>query len=411
MSFPTLDDVEFAGRRVLLRVDINSPVDPDSKAIVDDNRMVRSLPTILELARGSARLVLIAHQGDTLDYHNLRSLEPHAAHLAKLLDRPVGFVDDVAGPEARRRIEGLGEGEILLLDNLRYLTEEVTSFEKVVKLTPAEMTSCYLIRKLAPLFDLYVNDAFAAAHRSSPSMVGFQQVLPYAAGRLLQAEIEALGAVAREPARPLVFLLGGLKVSDAFSMMERALERGLADSVLTMGVTGHIFLHASGVNLGEPSLRFMTDRSLDAFFEPASRILERFGDRVRLPSDVAVVTDGERREIDVGDLPTAEPIVDIGHETVAGYAARIGEAATVFVNGPAGVYEREPSAYGTRTLWEAVAAAPGHTVIGGGDTVASARRFVDLDRIGFVSTAGGAMVRYLSGVKMPLLDAMGIPQG
>lgn len=406
----TLDDVEVEGRRVLLRVDINSPVDPDTGGIADDTRMRLSLPTIRELADRGAALVLIAHQGDTLDYHNLRSLEPHAAHLASLLDRPVGFVDDVAGPEARRRIAALGGGEILLLDNLRYLTEEVSSFEKEVKLTTAEMARTYLVRNLAPLFDLYVNDAFAAAHRAAPSMIAFQEVLPSAAGRLLQSEIGGLSAVVRDPARPLVFLLGGLKVSDAFSMMERALERGLADRVLTMGVTGQIFLHASGVELGEPSLRFMTDRGLDSFFPAAARILERFPEALRMPADVAVVVGGERRELAVADLPAGEPIVDIGHETVEAYAAEVAAAATVFVNGPAGVYEREPSAYGTRTLWEAVAAAPGYTVIGGGDTIASAGRFVDLDDIGFVSTAGGALVRYLSGVHLPLLEAMGIPQ-
>jgi phosphoglycerate kinase len=411
MAFATLDDVDVSGKRVLLRVDINSPVDPDTKTITDDTRMVRSLPTIRELSERGSKLVLIAHQGDTLDYHNLRSLDPHAAHLARLLGRPVGFIDDVAGPAARERIGALGDGDILLLDNLRYLTEEVSSFEKEVRLTPQEMTACYLVRNLAPLFDLYVNDAFAAAHRKSPSMVAFQEVLPSAAGRLLQAEIDALSAVARDPARPLVFLLGGLKVSDAFSMMERALERGLADAVLTMGVTGHIFLHAAGIDLGAPTLQFMLDRSLDAFFDPAARILERHSPHVRMPTDVAVVADGQRRELPVADLPTEAAIVDIGHGTVSAYAAEISAAATTFVNGPAGVYEREPSSYGTRTLWEAVAAAPGHTVIGGGDTVASAGRFVDLDRIGFVSTAGGALVRYLSGIRLPLLDAMGIPQG
>lgn len=410
MAFTTLDGVEVTGKRVLLRVDINSPVDPDTKQLADDTRMVRSLPTIRELADRGAKLVLIAHQGDTLDYHNLRSLEPHAAHLAGLLGRSVEFIDDVAGPAARERIAALAEGEILLLDNLRYLTEEVSTFEKDVKLEPAQMTSSYLVRSLAPLFDLYVNDAFAAAHRKSPSMVAFQEVLPSAAGRLLQAELEALGAVARDPARPLVFLLGGLKVSDAFSMMERALDRGLADAVLTMGVTANIFLHASGVDLGAPSLRFLTDRSLDAFFPPAARILDRFPDLLRMPTDVAVVVDGERREVAVSDLPAEEPIVDIGHATVDAYLAEVAGAATVFVNGPAGVYEREASAYGTRALWQAVADAPGYSVIGGGDTIASAGRFVDLDRIDFVSTAGGALVRYLSGVRLPLLEAMGIPQ-
>ena len=203
MAFTTLDDVDVAGKRVLLRVDINSPVDPDTRTIVDDNRLVRSLPTIRELAERKARLVMIAHQGDTLDYHNLRSLEPHAAHLTELLGRQVPFLDDVAGPDARRRIAALNDGEILLLDNIRIYGEELSTFERDVKLTPEQMADTYLVRHLAPLFDLYVNDAFAAAHRGAPSMVAFQRLLPSAAGRLLQAEIEALGAVARNPARPL----------------------------------------------------------------------------------------------------------------------------------------------------------------------------------------------------------------
>src|SRR3990172_2740626 len=249
MAIPSIDDFGVAGKRVLLRVDINSPIDPATGRITDENRIDQSLATIRDLAERKARLVIIAHQGDTLDYHNLVGLKQHAERLANKLGRPVGFVDDVAGPEARARIAALGEGEILLLDNLRYLTEEVSTFERDVRLTREQMAGTYLVRNLAPLFDLYVNDAYAAAHRASPSMTAFQRLMPAAAGRLLFAELEAVGRLIQNPPRPAVFVLGGLKVSDGFSVMGRVLGEGLADRVLTTGVVGGVMLMAAG---GDP---------------------------------------------------------------------------------------------------------------------------------------------------------------
>lgn len=402
----TIDDLDLVGTRVLLRVDINSPLDPATGLIADEARIEASIPTIRDLADGGARLTIIAHQGDTLDYHNLVSMREHAAKLAEKLDRPVGFIDDIAGPAARERIAALGEGDILLLDNLRFLTEEVSTFEGAVKLTPHQMTATYLVRNLAPLFDVYVNDAFAAAHRSAPSMVAFQELLPSAGGRLLVAELDALSAVAEEPERPCLFVLGGLKISDAFAMLRKVLAEGIADEVLTAGVVGQVFLLASGVSLGEGSERFIADRSLDVFVPEAAEYLDAFPDRVRAPLDVAVERNGSRIELTVADLPVAEQIIDSGAATMTVYGARIAAAATVFVNGPPGVYEREVGAAGTRHLWQAVAAASGTSVIGGGDTVSSARRFVELDRIDFVSTGGGALIRYLSGEPLPLLEAM-----
>ncbi|NQV05273.1 phosphoglycerate kinase, partial [bacterium] len=239
-AIASIDDFDVAGSRVLLRVDINSPLDPETRLITSEVRIDRSLPTIRDLADRGARLVIIAHQGDTLDYHNVASLEQHAGLLAKKLGRPVGFVDDVAGPEARRRIAALEDGDILLLDNIRFLSEEMSSFERDVKLTPEQMAGTYLVRNLAPLFDLYVNDAFAAAHRGAPSMIAFQRLMPAAGGRLLEAEVAGLTRILDDPARPAVFLLGGLKVSDGFSMMGRVLTDGLADRVLTTGVLGEI---------------------------------------------------------------------------------------------------------------------------------------------------------------------------
>ena len=183
-NYLTLDDFDYQGKTVLLRVDINSPIDPKTKKITNENRIIQSLPTIRELVSKGAKLVIIAHQGDTLDYQNLFSLREHAEKLAQRLEREVQFIDDVAGPAARDKIRNLKEGEILLLDNLRFLTEEVSTFENAVKLTPKEMVNTYLVRNIAPLVDYYVNDAFAAAHRNAPSMVAFQELVPSAAGIL-----------------------------------------------------------------------------------------------------------------------------------------------------------------------------------------------------------------------------------
>jgi phosphoglycerate kinase len=403
----SLEDVAMEGRTVLLRPDINSPIDRETGRIADENRLDKSLPTIAYLADAGAKVVIIAHQGDTLDYHNLVSLAEHAEKLTSKLGREVKFIDDVAGPAARQAIRALDNGEILLLENIRILTEEVSTFENAVKQTPEEMTRTYLVRHLAPLVDVYVNDAFAAAHRNAPSLVGFQEILPSAGGLLLMDEVTTLSSVAEDPARPCLFVLGGLKISDAFAMMGKVLQDGTADNIITSGVTANVMLGAKGIDLGEASKKFIADRSLDKFITVASEWLTKYGDRIHVPTDVAVADDdGNRVEIEVGDLPTDRLIIDIGSRTVDRYEGLITAAATIFVNGPAGVYESVAGEYGTRHLWEAVASASGKSVIGGGDTVASARRFVNLDDIDFVSTGGGALVRFLSGQSLPMLEAM-----
>jgi phosphoglycerate kinase len=405
-DYLTLDDFDYRGQTVLLRVDINSPIDPKTKRITNENRIVESLPTIQALVDKGAKLVIIAHQGDTLDYQNLVSLEEHAQKLSRRLGRDVQFIDDVAGPAAREKIKGLKEGDILLLDNLRYLTEEVSTFEEAVKLTPAEMTKTYLVRNLAPLFNFYVNDAFAAAHRNAPSMVAFQELLPSAAGILYDKEVSTLTNILENPRRPCVFLLGGAKISDAFSMMEKVLSEGSADSVLTAGVTGQVMHLAQGKKLGPPSEKFISDRGLGKFVAPAREYLKKYPDKLHIPLDFAIDDGGKRREISTEELPSDKPIIDIGAKTVTAYGEILGKAGTIFANGPAGVYEREIGAYGTRELWRIIGDARGYSVIGGGDTVASAARLGDLTRIDHVSTGGGALIRFLSGVKLPLVEAM-----
>lgn len=402
----TLDDCELAGKTVLLRVDINSPVDRQTKQIKDDTRIRRCLPTIRELADKGARTVILAHQGDPLDYQNFTPLAQHADLLSRLLRYSVAYLDDVAGPAARAAIGALKDGEILLLENVRIHTEETIIFEEEVQLSPAEQAQTYVVRNLAPLADLYVCDAFAAAHRSEPTLVGFPQVLPSAAGRLFEEELRVLSRVRGQPERPSLFLLGGAKILDAFKMMRAALESGAADGVLTAGLTGEIMLLAAGYDLGKTTMAFLEKKNLLAFVEPARELLAAYPDRLHYPLDVAVLEDGKRWELTHEALPASEMIVDTGQRTVEDYRARIATAGTIFVNGPAGVYEREASAYGTREMWQAMAESPAFTVIGGGDSIAAAREFGLLDGFSYVCTAGGGLVRFLAGESLPVVQAL-----
>lgn len=402
----SLDDIDVRGKTVLLRVDINSPIDPVTKRIVNETRIVKSLPTIDRLLGSGAKLAIIAHQGDTLDYQNLIPMTEHAEKLTRHLGRPVAYIDDVAGPAAQERVKALAPGEAILLGNLRYLSEEISTFENAVKLRPEEMLDTFLVRGLAPLIDCYVNDAFAAAHRNAPSMVAFQEIKPTAAGLLLFDEVAALDKVMTTPQRPCVFVLGGAKISDAFGMVKQVLESGAADKILACGITGEIMLLAKGYRLGAPKEQFLRDRELDAFVADAKSYLSAYADRILAPKDLAYAVTGERREISIDQLPLSEMFMDIGHQTIAEFQQIIGNAGTLFMNGPPGVYEEAAFEDGTRETFKAIAAAPGYSVIGGGDTVTAATRYVDLDSFGYVCTAGGAMIRYLSGKTLPLIAAM-----
>ncbi|MFZ5918528.1 MAG: phosphoglycerate kinase [Chloroflexota bacterium] len=401
----TLDDFEFCDKTVILRVDINSPIDHATGNLADDNRIRKSLPTLRELAEAGARTVILAHQGDTEDYRSLVSLAPHAERLAELLGRPVGFVADVCGPAAVERVRALQNGELLLLENVRYLTEEVSTFVNFVKLTPEEMARTWLVRTLAPLADLFVNEAIAAAHRSAPSLIGFAEALPAAGGRLFVDELSALTRIKESPVQPCIFLLGGSRIADAFSMMEQVLRDGTAHRVLTSGLTGEVMLLAWGYRLGEPTELLIRDKGLWPFIDRARALLETYGERLFYPTDFAVDAGG-RVELGLDELPSDQLLVDIGPATVARYIEEIRRAATIFINGPAGIYEQAVSAVGTEQLWTAVADAPGYSVIGGGDSVAAVKRFGVRERMGYVCTSGGGMVRFLSGQALPVVRAL-----
>jgi len=406
MKIKPLKGMDVKGKKVLFRPDINSPIDPVTKKIVNENRIRKMAPTLRYLLDGGAAVAVIAHQGDTLDYQNLIPMNEHAEKLSQATGYEVRYIDDVCGDAAVACVKALKPGECILLGNLRYLTEEVSTFEKDVKLTPEQMKDTYLIRRLAPLFDLYVNDAFSAAHRNCPSMTGFQRVLPSVAGFQFFDEYFALSSVRDNAKKPAVFVLGGAKISDAYGMIETVLKNGTADKILTTGVTGITMLIASGIDVGEKTMKFLEDRDLLVFVEMAKKYLKEYADKIEMPVDVAYEEDGVRKEIGVDRLPLDTLYPDIGADTIEKYASILKDAGTIFANGPAGVYENPLFTKGTEGIWKAIADSSAYSVIGGGDTVSSATRFIDLSKISYVCTAGGAMVRFMSGKKLPLIEAM-----
>ena len=402
----TLDELSVRGKTVLCRVDINQPVDRDAGTLKSINRITACVPTIRELSDNGAKVVLLAHQGSDIEYKNFYTTKPHAAVLSKLLDREVLWIDDVCGPAARQAIRDLKDGDVLLLDNVRFMSEEQTLFETKLHLTHEQQAKTQVVTKLAPLADLYVCDAFAAAHRDQPSLCGFEQVLPSAMGRLFEKEYCTVSSVMEQPERPCVFCLGGAKISDAFLMMQTVLDRGVADTILTGGLVANIFLIALGHDIGKGSYDFIVTSNYAEFFERAKALFAQYGERIVLPVDLAWVENGVRREAKIGEIPAAVGALDIGHETADAYRRIILNAKTVFVNGPMGVFEQEPSEYGTKALWQAFADTEGFTVLGGGDSITATEKYKLTDKIGYICTGGGALIRFLSGEELPVVKAL-----
>jgi phosphoglycerate kinase len=386
----TLDDLDFdrlEGQRVFVRVDFNVPLSKDHK-VLDANRLEEAVPTIRELVGAGAIVILASHLGRPKGQRDQRyTLLPVADALVPLLGQAVRFADDCVGPEVEELIRDMDPGEIVLLENLRFHAEE-------------EKNDPDFAGRLAALADLYVDDAFGSAHRAHASTVGVpERLATRAAGRLMAREVEALGRLLGEPERPFAALLGGAKVEGKIDTLENLLPR--LDLLLVGGGMANTFLAAEGHELG--SSLFEPDR-LDLAREILARAKAK-GIEVLLPRDVVVTDDldtPERIETVPADrIPAGMKAVDVGPETRQAFAAAIGRARTLFWNGPLGVFEKPPFDAGTGEVAQALAACPGFSVIGGGETVAAAKRAGVLDRIGHVSTGGGASLEFLAGKTLP----------
>ncbi|MBI2156989.1 MAG: phosphoglycerate kinase [Candidatus Rokubacteria bacterium] len=386
----TIDELDLAGRRVFIRADLNAPL--EAGQVADDTRLRAVVPTIQHALKAGAAVVLASHLGRPQGKPAPElSLKPVAERLEALLGQPVALAPDCVGPETLARARALAPGEVLLLENLRFHPGE-------------EANDDAFARELAALADCYVDDAFAAAHRAHASIAAITRHLqPAAAGLLMRRELTALARILEAPARPLVAVLGGAKVSDKLALVEHLLER--VDALLIGGGMAFTFLRALGHDVGRSLVE--PDR-----VETARRALEaarRRGVSLVLPVD-ALVADGPGgaagRAVGVREIPADQMGLDIGPRTVERFAAALATARTIVWNGPMGVFEKPAFAGGTIALARAVAAAPAFSVIGGGDTIAAVAQAGVIDRIGYISTAGGAFLEFLEGRTLPGVAAL-----
>jgi len=399
-KFLTLDDFDVKDKTVLVRVDFNSPVDPETKRVLSDTRIrAHGETTIKELAEKGAKVVILAHQGRPGE-PDFISLQQHAEILGKILGKPVKFVDDVYGEKAQKAIRELKSGEILVLDNVRKFPGERK------KATPEEHSKSELVMNLAPLADIFVNDAFAAAHRAHASIVGFTVLLPSAAGRIMERELKALSKVLENPEKPCVYILGGAKADDSLQISKYVLDNNIADHILTGGITGHLFLVARGYNLGKPNMELLEKKELMGLVPGIKELMEKYPGKIETPVDLAVEVEGKRKEITVEELPTEHPIYDIGTKTIEKYSQIISNAKSIVFSGPPGVYEKEEFLKGTKGLFEAIASSNAFSLIGGGHSVAAVHSLGLADKMSYISTAGGALIEFLMGKELPGVAAL-----
>jgi phosphoglycerate kinase len=382
-------DADVDGKRVLLRADLNVPL--ENGKVADDTRIRASLPTIELLRDRGASIVLVSHLGRPKGHDPSLSMAPVAERLGELLDAPVQLAPGVVGDEVRAMAEKLGPRDVLLLENSRFEEGETKNDEA-------------LAEALAGLADLYVNDAFGTAHRAHATTEGVAHYLPGYAGLLLEQEVEQLTAVRDDPKRPLIVVLGGAKVTDKLGVIDRFL--GFAEEILIGGAMCFSFFKAEGRDTGNSLVE-------EEGVELAKRVLaEAEGSEsiLELPEDLVLGREldqgTETRELNGVDVPEGWMGLDVGANTSSNFAKRIRRAGTVFWNGPMGAFEVPPFDAGTRAVAEAVAAAPGHTVVGGGDSVAALQEFGLADSVDWISTGGGASLELLEGRELPGLEAL-----
>jgi len=399
-KYLTLDDVEVKDKVVLVRVDFNSEIDPETKNVTSDVRIkAHAETTIKELAEKGAKTVILAHQGRKGDA-DYTPLKQHAEILGKILKRPVQYVDDVCGDKAKKAIKALKGGEILVLENVRSLDGETKNG------TPEQHAKSELVQNLAPLADLFVNDAFAAAHRGHVSMVGFTAVLPSVAGRIMERELKSLARALEKPEKPCVYVMGGAKADDSLEISKYVLGNGIADYVVVGGVTAQLFLAAKGVDLGKNNMAFLAKKELMGLVPGIQALIKQYPSKVLMPEDVALDVGGKRKEMPVSKLPTEYSIFDLGAKTVENYAGIISKAKSIVVSGPMGVYENKDFNYGTKKVFEAIAGSKAFSLAGGGNTIAAIQEYGLSKKISYISTAGGALIEFLMGKKLPGVVAL-----
>ncbi|MCS7093704.1 MAG: phosphoglycerate kinase [Candidatus Aenigmarchaeota archaeon] len=423
MKFFTMDDFDFSGKTVLVRVDINSPYDTNSKKLIDSPRIRAHSKTIYELQYKKAKVVVLAHQGRKGD-EDFINLEKHADLLNNYLDKKIEFVDDIVGEKAKNRIKSLKNGEAILLDNVRFLDDETK--EKSIE----EHANSTIVKELSPLSDYFILDGFSAAHRAHASVVGFSTVIPSIAGRVMERELNSVSKaffslgenfkiignlyihdLPRFHLKWDTFILGGAKVDDCLKVMERVLSEKNVElkKILLGGLIGNLFLHASGIDINEDNRKVLEKTGYLGLAERAKKLLEKNRKQIVLPDDVAIEENGERVEYDVENIPSSGLILDVGKKTVDRFREILRDSKYIIVKGPLGMYEKSPFGKSTKEILEEIAELKSFSLIGGGDTSTAIELFnIPKDKFSYISLAGGALIDYLSKGELPGIKALEI---
>jgi phosphoglycerate kinase len=344
MPIGTIRDLGAEGKTVLLRLDLNSPIDPTSNLILDDKRFREHLPTIRALEK--SRVVIVTHQSRP-GKKDFTTLEAHAEKLEQLLGKPVLYVDSIFGSHAREAVHAMKPGQVLMLENVRFNAEENLT------LKPEEAKKTHLVKKLSSMADVFVNDAFGTAHRSQPTVVGLPLVMRSAGGLLMEKEVSHLSRVFSGAPRPVCMVLGGTKVDDSIDVARHVLDNGIADQVIVIGVVANVFLIAAGYNIGKPSMQLIAQLKYEPEIQKAKEILARYKEKVLIPESVAVRQDNHRAEYPVEKIPEDAPVLDLGMDALATFVSALKRSGTVVFNGPAGVFEDADFATGTYELLKA----------------------------------------------------------
>ena len=392
MKIRTIDDFDIKGKTVLLRVDMNVPIDSETKQITGNKRIEDVAVTVKAL--DGAKIVIISHQG-RVGRDDFVGMENHAKELEKFCGKKIKYVCDIIGTHAQDEIKNMKNDEIILLDNLRMCAEENYEF------TLEESAKTIMVQRLKDLFDLFVLDSFPSAHRTHPSLVGFAQVLPTCAGKLVEKEVKQLENILTVAKSPFVIILGGSKVDDRINAIKMLIEKERADHILLTGLIANVFLRAQG------RIKFpLNIKNEDRLVSEAHSLIGEYPDVFSTPVDIAVNKDSKRLEIDVRDLNKDDQIFDVGQKTLEYYAKMISGAGTVFFSGPAGFFEKERFQIGTKLLLESVANSMATSIVSGGHLTFALKKYDLADKVNHISTAGGALVRYLTGQKLPMIKCL-----
>ena len=388
----TLDDFDLKGKTVFLRVDMNCPIEPNTLEILGTKRIEELIETLESLK--DAKVVVASHQG-RVGNNDYTGMDKHAKVLEKLMNKKIKYVEDTIGEAAQEAIKNLENGEILLLDNLRLCAEENYEF------SPENAAKTIMVSRLSKLFDLCVLDSFPSAHRSHPSIIGFPQVLPACAGRIVEREVRNLNEIMTVAKAPHVIVLGGSKVPDRLEAIKLLIQNGRADHILLTGLIGNVFMRAQA-RIKSP-LGIKREEEVVA---KAHSLIGEYPDVFATPVDIAIDKDGERVEMDVREIGKSDKIFDLGPKTIEYYSKLISGAGTVFISGPAGFFEKENFSYGTKALLDSVSSSMATTIVSGGHLTTALKQQGLADKINHISTAGGALVLYLTGEKLPMIKAL-----